>query len=261
MKIWTLFIWKFDFIGGLLGGLGMSFLGGAMGGMGQGMGAGVSSGLGSMMGDKWFGAPQPEDSITLSSQMMDSLYPGTTPFERLSRGGGGAPSAGAITNSADVQATNQREIASLSAMTEIAKANMSKDVATRGQDLTSGLIENPGTAALIRNMDSQTRLNEEKALFEMSQVMKNYAEIGKIQTETDKLHYQMEVDKIVAKFPGTVFAKLYSTGNPAQWANMKLLIDMIRNTPPSGTGVTKPKNRKEATQDEFFSKYIDMGYR
>ena len=78
------------------------------------VGSSLGAEAGSMLLDNAFG----KDPAKEASNMMNTLYPGTTPYERLSNGGGGAASAGATESAAFKQMQTQKSVAETQARTQ-----------------------------------------------------------------------------------------------------------------------------------------------
>jgi hypothetical protein len=109
-----------------------------LGSLGSSLGAGAGAGI----LNNFFGSDPAKDAL----DMMDMLYPGTTPYERLSAGGGGAAQAGAQENIALKAMQSQKDMVQMQtkAQKEVAEINKSsaKDVA----GINAGIIKPfPGT--------------------------------------------------------------------------------------------------------------------
>lgn len=241
-----------------------------LGGITSSIGSSLSGAIGGAIDDKWFGGGDPrtytpEEMIKYSKDLQDTLYPGTTPFERLSAGGGGAAQGGITAGQASGQQnieqqkmSLQKEIASQQAMTEIYKANRQAGAMERGQDITSGIIESPLIAQQIENMSDQERLLEAQALTEMDKQYKLWQEADSVKQDVIAKKAENVYNQYVARYPHLKFAKLYAGTSIREWGNIGSLIYMLekRRSNQNQTGVSVPSGK-----DDFFSNYIDMGYR
>lgn len=122
------------FFSGLLGAAG-----GIGAGITQGIGGAIGGGIGGTIGDKWFGTPQIEDAPGHAKAMMDALYPGTTPFERLSGGTAGVASSGTAGVTGISGQDTQRQIANQNAQVQLAGQKNQKDITQMGIDLAENL--------------------------------------------------------------------------------------------------------------------------
>lgn len=139
-----------------------------LGSLGSGFGAGASSGL----LDKIFGSDPAKDALN----MMNTLYPGTTPYERLTAGGGGAANAGAVEEQSKRQSRTAMTVAKIGANAQRDVAKIQAGVGTRAQDLQYGLQENPKVTADIAALNSQEKLQLAQRLTELEKARATGAE-------------------------------------------------------------------------------------
>jgi len=131
------------------------------GSIGSGLGASVGGALGGGVINAMLGKPDPADE---AKDMMDTLYPGTTPYERLSAGGGGAPGASGQGDAARIAQRTAMNVANIN-------ANASRDVARiqtgqqeKGRKSLYGEDGNRVTEANINKTIAETmKVDEETA--------------------------------------------------------------------------------------------------
>lgn len=115
----------------------------------QGLGAGISTTIAQSVNDALRGSPGDR-----AAKYMNQLYPGTSSYERLKAGGGGAPSMGNSdvesrrqaalqTKLTKMQTDTQKEVAQTQQQTALGVAEINAGVSTRGQDFEYGVLMSP----------------------------------------------------------------------------------------------------------------------
>jgi len=89
------------------------------------IGSGLTAGFTSNAASSLFGGDN--DAVDEAARMMDTLYPGTTPFERLSNGGGGAAGAGATESASSKAQKAQLNLANAQIGNERAKIQKDRE--------------------------------------------------------------------------------------------------------------------------------------
>ena len=112
--------------------------------------SGGASLLGGLFGRKQPKIPKPKTADQMKAD-MDTMYAGTTPWERLGASGGGVPQAAASQDQAKIAARvqqqqhrNQMQIAGINAASQMYKAQLDYKAKIKGNPLSA--ILDPGTA-------------------------------------------------------------------------------------------------------------------
>lgn len=117
------------------------------GAVGSTVGSSVISGITGGLFDK------KTDAVGEASDMMNALYPGTTPYERLSAGGGGAAGAGSNEANSLRQQQTQKEIANIGANTARQVAETNKESAGNVANINAGNVSALGFRGNTKNED------------------------------------------------------------------------------------------------------------
>ncbi len=119
-----------------------------------GAGTAIGAAGGAAIGGKIFGSMNNKQD----KQRMDTMYPGTTPWERLGGGGGGVPQSSAAERSSTKQASAAVTSQKMANQTSIKQTQMNNDAAVKVAEIQSGHSVGLRQSEANRNK-SQTALN------------------------------------------------------------------------------------------------------
>lgn len=122
-------------------------------------GSAVVGGLAGQAMDKWFG----KDPVDESERMMDRLFPGTTPFERLSGGAASVSNSGVSSENSKRQQIQQQSAAQMQASTAKYVADKNAETERYKADMEYGKTDSPWMTKKSENMDAETALQKTQA--------------------------------------------------------------------------------------------------
>lgn len=237
-----------------------------MGALGSGLGTALGGGIGGiatgLATNAIFG-----DATDQASEMQDKLYPGTTPFERLSNGGGGAAAAGASASQADKQMQTQMNIAKIGAKAQTDVAKINAGVGTRGQNLQYGITNNPRLEKDLASLDAATKKSVSEQLLTIQKLATEAANTrsaeanAKLQEALSKLDHswaQSQIAPSIQEIPGWIMGgapdgivdsidKIKSKLDDYEWRPWKRNFWPHKQTGVTGTNTETPKKRGGST--------------
>lgn len=197
-----------------------------MAAIGSGITSGISAGVGGGISSLFNSGSDDSMSLESAQHVMDTLYPGTTPWERLgSPGAGAAITASANQENVDKQIEAQKQVASTQAAAQIATASIKANTEKYGIDQVYA-TQNRGLdqadtrlKAEIEKLGAETQKLVQDRFTSLSQQILNVSQSSNFDEQTKVNKYRSIIEKFRAEDASKIVLKEISPSTFTQLVN------------------------------------------